>query len=272
MEFLTVLLSSLMTLASPVGLVVDQVAQKELRSRLLAADQLLVRVDNAPNYQLLRGKVDRVRIAGRGLVPLPDVRLAVLELETDPIRVNPDAVRRGRVQLQQPLRTGVRLVLTQADINQALRSPLVTQLLKDLSFDALGSVGRQEAHRYEFHQPRLEFLERQRLRFQVDLRTVDEPTTLAITIESGIAVQSGRTFQLVEPDIRLNGEPVPAQLTTGLIQGLSQRLDLEQLQKLGLTARILQFNIDRQQVDVAAFVQVAPDAKLLAPAVRSQQP
>jgi hypothetical protein len=88
MEFFTILVSSLLALVSPVGLVVDQIALNAIRSQFEKVDQLQVRVDNAPSYQLLQGKVERVRIAGRGL-QLKQIRIAAIELETDPINLDP---------------------------------------------------------------------------------------------------------------------------------------------------------------------------------------
>jgi hypothetical protein len=82
------LVSSLLALVSPVGLVVDQIALNAIRSQFEKVDQLQVRIDNAPSYQLLQGKVERVRIAGRGL-QLKQIRIAAIELETDPINLDP---------------------------------------------------------------------------------------------------------------------------------------------------------------------------------------
>ena len=86
MEFLTILLSSLFGLVSPTGLVVEKVTSNAVRSQFARVEQLQVRVDNPPSYQLLQGKVQKVRIAGRGLqLKQLNIRLAVLELKTDPI-------------------------------------------------------------------------------------------------------------------------------------------------------------------------------------------
>lgn len=65
MEFFTILLSGLLGLVSPAGLVIDRTAESFIRSRF-EVEQLQVRVDNAPSHQLLQGKVERVLIAGRG--------------------------------------------------------------------------------------------------------------------------------------------------------------------------------------------------------------
>lgn len=257
MEFFTIFLSSLLGIFSPVGFVVDRVAEDAIRSQLDRVETLAVRVDNTPNYQLAQGKVDRVRIAGRGIYPEVDIRIAALEIETDAIAVDPSSLRQGQVELKQPLNAGVRLVLTQADINHALQSPQISESLRDLSLDFLGSPA-QQLERYDFVRPQVEFLGDNRLRFQVNLQSQQSETQTPIVIESGIQILSGRQLQLVEPTATIDDKPLPPQLINLLVGGISQRLDLAKLEEQGITARVLQWSLDRDQLSVAAFVQIDP--------------
>lgn len=257
MEFLTIFLSSLITLVSPVGIVVDRVAENAIRAQFEAVEHLQVRVDNAPSYQLVRGRADRVRIAGRGLFPLKAVRLDALELETDPIQVNANSLRRGKPRLEQPLRAGVRLVIKQADVNRALRSPTVTAALRQLGATVLEEQDAKRTQRYEVINPQIEFLDNQRLRFQVELREPKDPTTLKIFAESGIAVIAGRQLQLVQPVVRVDDEGVPEEVLKTLSDGVAEQSDLRQLESSGITVRVLQWQINRDQITLATFVQVA---------------
>src|SRR4028118_813800 len=95
MEFFTILLSGLLAVLSPVNLVADKVTEGAIRARFNKVEQLKVRIDNAPNYQLIQGKVERVRIAGRGLWLTPDIRIGALEVETDPINVDLQSLRQS---------------------------------------------------------------------------------------------------------------------------------------------------------------------------------
>ncbi|UBF27699.1 DUF2993 domain-containing protein [Kovacikia minuta CCNUW1] len=262
MEFVVILLSSLISLVSPAGFVVDKVAQTTIRKQFASVEQLDVRIDNTPSYQLLQGKVDRIRLAGRGLFPYKDVRLEVLELETDPVHVDADRLRRGRVRLKEPLRSGVHAVVKQEDINQALRSPTFVNQLRKLGFSVLENRQARQAQRYELINPRITLLENQRLRLETTLRDTKDLATLEIFFESGIEVVSGRRFRLIQPIARLNEQPVPERVMTAIATGVSERFDLRQFEKSGITARILHLNLNSQQIDLAAFIQVAPDAKL----------
>ena len=256
MEFLTILLSGLLALVSPAGLVIDKVIANNLRSRLNKVEQLEVRVDNTPSYPIVQGKAERVRIAGRGLWLTPDIRIGALEVETDPLNVDIQRLRQGgkksiRESLRQPLQTGVRLVLTQDDLNKALQSPTVKARLRVLGSRLLGG----SPERYEVVNPRLEFLGNNRIRFQVELLQKEaEPTQLLV--ESGLSFAAGHSLTLVEPVVTVNGEPLSPFIVSGLIEGVSRRFDLRTLEERGITARVLQLKIETRELQLAAFVRV----------------
>jgi LmeA-like phospholipid-binding len=264
MQFFAILLSSILGILSPAGLVVDKVAENAIRHQFSSIEKLAVRIDNAPSYRFLQGKADRVRIAGRGLYPIEGVRIAALELETDPIALSPASIRTGKLQLAQPLRAGVRLVLTRQDINRALQSPAIANRFRDLSLNLLANGASQQLQRYTLVDPQVEFLGNNRIRLQVMLAGQQsgnsQPDRQAIVIESGIAIAQGHQIQLVDPQISLDGQPVPSQLVSLLIGGLSDRLDLDQLTDRGITARILKLEVMPDGVAIAGFVSLDPAA------------
>ena len=264
MEFITILLSGVLGLVSPVGLVIDRTAQNAIRSQFKKVEQLQVRVDNAPSYQLLQGKVERVRIAGRGLqLKRGDIRIAALELETDPIDFEPRSLGQKQPKLKRPLQAGVRLVLTQQDINQALQSPMVTTRLRKLGISELRNSTGDSVQRYNFVNPRVEFLENNRLRFQVELQEQGNVKPLAIILESGVGVVAGRQIQLVEPTVSVNGEAVPNEFVSAIAVNFARRLDLRNLEVYGLRARILQLKVTPHKLEVAAFLRVEPSSQFL---------
>jgi hypothetical protein len=267
MEFLVILLSSVLGLVAPVGLVADRTAQNAIRSQLQQVDRLEVRVDNAPSHQLLQGKVERVRIAGRGLkLKQQDIRIAALELETDPIDLAPSSLGKRRLKLNRSFQAGLNLVLEQQDINQALQSPSLRSRLRDLNLGELGSDEDSQPG-YELVNPKVELLANNRLRFQVQLTAAnekpDDDNSLAITVESGLSVVAGRQIQLVKPVVYVNREAVAQQLVNEIATNFSQALDFRNLEVYGLQGRILQLNVNPQKLEIVAFLKVEPSSQLL---------
>ena len=272
MEFITILLSGLLAVVSPVGVVIDKVIESNLRSRLNKVEQLQVRVDNTPSYQALQGKVEKVRIAGRGLWLTPNVRIEALELETDPINLDLQRLRQGseespRTSLRQPVQAGLRLVLTEADLNQTLQSPAVTARLRSVGSRLLGG----SPERFEFLNPRVDLLDNDRIRFQVEVQETNAEL-LAITVESGLSIVAGRSLQLIEPAVSINGRSLSPLLVGGFAGGIGNRFNLRTLEDAGITARLLQLDINADELELAAFVRVDPSSRATASIIRVHHP
>jgi hypothetical protein len=257
MELLTIILSSLLAIASPVGLISDQIIENTLRSYFHDVEILEVRIDNAPSYQILQGKVQRLLIAGRGLEIIPGVRIDTLELETDALDLELNKLRQKnwREALSKPLKTGVRLVLTEKDLNQVLQSEdfqvflqrRVNQLAK---LDLLGKD-------YKLLNPRCQLLGNNRLEFQMQLQKVNsQAPPLEINLELGIGVIGGRKLDLLDLGGTVNGRKLSLRLLNTFAKGISQILDLQVLEKEGITARILQLDITEEEINLATFIQI----------------
>jgi hypothetical protein len=259
MEFFTILISGLLTLLSPANFVLDRVAENAIRDQFDEAEEVHVRIDNAPSYQVLQGRVERVRIAGRGLFPRPNVRIAALEVETDSIAVDPSNLRRGEPTLEQPLQAGVRLVLDRDDLNRALTSPTIARYLRNLSFNLLGDAQAQQAERYDLINPEVEFLDQNRIRIRAMFQEQGGDRQLTVVAESGLEIITGQRLQFVDPSIRVNDSAFPAQLVRQFTNGLSRQFDLQQLETSGITVRVLQLKVDAEQLAIAAFVRVEPE-------------
>lgn len=252
-ELFTILLSSLISLVSPTGVVLDRVAETQIRKRLVTAEQLQVRIDNAPSYQTINGRVDRVLISGRGLFPVREFRIDRLDLETDPI-----AVRLNTLKPEKPIQAGVHLVLTEKDINQALKSPTVANRLRNLGIRFLQRREAQQVERYDFINPEINTLPGGRVRLQVELREQGYSDTLKIVAEAEPKILEGRSLQLKNLKITANGQATPDSISRAIAQGIAKQLDLGQLESAGITVRILSLTLDAAKVQTAMFVQIRP--------------
>lgn len=263
MEFITILLSGLLLIVSPVGIVVDRLAENAIRDRLYAAEDLVVRADNAPNFQLVGGKLDKLRIAGRGISPTADLRLAEIELETDTIDLDIDSLRSGRIQLDAPAQGAMRLAMTEADLNRFLQSDQVDQLLANIRIQAFDRLTARTIDRYRLLNPVVELLGNDRVRVQLDLLDLVLEEKAEIQIDSGLGIVNGQSLQLIDPDLMVDGSPAPQLLVQELIRTVNTRFSLRRFEAAGLTARVLDLGVSDDQLDLAVFLRLEPSAALL---------
>ncbi|MBF2063878.1 MAG: DUF2993 domain-containing protein [Calothrix sp. C42_A2020_038] len=263
MELITILLSGLLGLITPAGILLDHTAENAIRSQLTSFEQLQVRVDNAPTHQLLQGKINQIRIAGRSLqLKRQDFRITALELETDAIEFN-FRNRKQRPLLKQPLQAGCRVVLTEADINELLQSEAFLARLRKLNITSAGTVNTAPEPVYRIANPKVKFLANQRIGFQVEIQEENNTEPLLIKIETGIEIEAGRRLKLIHPVAKVNEEEVPTRFLNVIVNNLNQRLDLGNLEADGLIMRILKFNMKANELEIGAFVRIEPSSKLL---------
>ncbi|NEQ46200.1 MAG: DUF2993 domain-containing protein [Leptolyngbya sp. SIOISBB] len=262
MEWITIILSSLFTLISPVGIVADQVAEGVIRDRLYQADLVDVRIDNTPNFRLVGGRVDRVRFAGRGISPIPEFRIDILDVETDPIDIDLPALQDGKFALDEPIQAATHIVLKTEDINTLLRSPRIQELLNTLEFNLPGASDR-ERNRYRLSNPQIAFLPGNRIQITVDLADRVLQEEVEALVETGIQVIDGHQLVLLEPTIVIDGQSVPQQLINAFTEGIDELLTLKQFDDWAIVARVLQFNLQPETLNLVVYVRVDPSSPLL---------
>jgi len=262
MEWFFIVLTSFLSLLAPVGLALDQVIAATVRRGVAAVEELTVRVDNRPSWALIEGQLQRVRIASRGLEPLPQLRLAEAELETDVIAVDwgtlpPQNLQALRGSLRLPLQGAVRLLITQEDVNRALaRGEIKTQLQA-----LLNRLLPSEAQSLRLNGARISFLAQNRLELELTLtQGLEDQEPLNIAISTGLKVNRGHQLELVEPKASLNGRQISSRILNTAVGLIGDRLDLQPLEKQGIVARLLQLEISPQKAQIAAFVRLEPIA------------
>ena len=296
MQIFILILSSLISVLSPVNFGIDKVAESTIRGQFKKVEQLKVRVDNTPVHNAIGGKVDKIRIAGRGLFPLEGVRIDTLEFETDPINVNVKALRKEKkTELQAPLGVGMRLVIREEDLIKALRAPVVQQEIqkllrglpnsnsKQVQAEPAGEAGRTgipqriqdvraKLDEYRILNPNVEFLPGGRIRLQVEIEEVKTAQKFKIEAESGITFAEGQRLTLTRPMLKLNGEELPEQLIQAFATDLFNRFKLEQLSGLPgslgqvkwsqLTARVIKLEVKDKKLELVAFLRLPQGLKI----------
>ena len=255
MNVLTVLLTSLMGLFSAAGAVPDTVIEAGIRDQVDQVETLAVRTDIATNHQLLRGEINRLRIAARGVYPLAEVRIDTLEVETDGIDVHVNHLQEGDLVWEQPLQAAVHMVLTQEDIDRALRSPLIVEQLEAMNIELFGGVvgGMSEA---TLTHPQIRLLGDDRIQLGAILTQEQTGEQLAVELTTGLAIAQGTQLQFVEPELVANGVAAPSVWVAQYIDSFSSAYTLKSLENQGITARLLDLEITEESISVVSFVRL----------------
>ncbi|NMG08628.1 DUF2993 domain-containing protein [Brasilonema sp. UFV-L1] len=116
----------------------SQEAEKQLSKQLDKVEK--VDVDVQTDFlKIFQGQADKVSIEAQGLVK-QDIRVQEIKLQTDNIDINPLSVLFGQLELNQPVNTTARILLTEADINHALTSRFVRSKMQNFQLNVDGEI------------------------------------------------------------------------------------------------------------------------------------
>ena len=260
MEWLTIILAGFLSILTPTGFVVDHLIENALRQQVKQVETLEVRVDNVPSYQALSGKIDRLRIASRGIEPIENIRIDTLEVETDPISLNLDYLKQNkgkfREALRQPLQGGVKVIVTEADINRALAS----DSLKDRLQKLLNRTLPEQAPKFTLLSAKISLANPDHIQAAIRIQQGEGEKTemLDLVVSSGINVIAGRSIELFDPQATLNGRKLSSRILKGFTDRINERLDLRSQEKSGIWLRLLQLKIGDGNLEVAGFARINP--------------
>jgi LmeA-like phospholipid-binding len=268
MELVTVILSGLLTLISPVGIVAEETIANRIRAQVQSIDELKIRIDNIPSYQIIEGKVDRIRLSSRGIQVNPDFRISSLDLETDPIDVDlqgiqtVDSTENLAKYLQKPAKVALKIGFREIDINLALRSSQIRQLLEDKIAELLPPKEDGTPTRLEIQDLQIDLETNNRIAISATVQnlrsTPENPSFSQVNLEFGIKTPNGRILEIIEPTGRVNDKKLRESILRTFAKRFAARLDLQQLESAGIFVRVLQLNLEPNQLNFVIFIKIDP--------------
>ena len=117
----------------------SQEAEKRISEKLDKVEKIEIDVQT-DLLKIVQGQVDGVSVAGQGLVIQKDIRVQEIKLQTDSIAINPFSALFGQIELNEPVNTIVRIILTEVDINRALASDFVRSKMQNFDLDVDGEI------------------------------------------------------------------------------------------------------------------------------------
>jgi hypothetical protein len=131
---------------------ISQEATRRISSRLEEVEQIQIEVQT-DLLKIFQGQVDAVSLTGQGLVMQQQIRVQEINLQTDSIAVNIVSAIFGQIKLNTPVNVLANIVLTEADINHALASKLIHNLVKDWVLDVQGEFVNLELQQMQIYLP-----------------------------------------------------------------------------------------------------------------------
>lgn len=198
----------------------SQEAEKQISNQLDEVEQIEIDV-KTDLLKILQGQSDGVSVAGQGLVIKEDIRIQEIKLQTDSIAINPFSALFGQIELNEPVNTIIRVLLTEVDINRALTSEFVRSQMQNFELNVDGEIVSFEPEEIQVFLPsngKIEF------RGKVLLKEMGNTRPLAYT-----AIARPRTNSqpaMLEGFNCTEGEGISIELITAFVQKAKELMNI----------------------------------------------
>jgi hypothetical protein len=118
---------------------ISKVAETVISTQLDSAEKLDVDIRTDP-LKMMGGKIDSVSIAGKNLVTQHNLQIQEMELHSDRIDIDLFSILFGKVELNQPVNTTGKFVVTEGQINQNLKSDLILSKIIPFELNVGGQI------------------------------------------------------------------------------------------------------------------------------------
>ncbi|WP_319420775.1 LmeA family phospholipid-binding protein [Pleurocapsa sp. FMAR1] len=271
MELLVSIMSAILAIATSVNAVGDEVLKNKLESQIKSVDTIAVRIDNAPNHDILGGKVKRVRVATRNLQISQAIAFKVLELDVDGIdiklkewlqqdiltEIDGVPTLRLRELFEQPVNIASRAVLTQEQLDNMLQSPFINRTIRRRLQQTLNRIAEKNYRQedFEISSFALDLIDENRIALRMKLSGFDpedgsKDAELNVDFEFALEVIDGISFRLTEQQVFIDGEEVEPEQGVLVVAPVT----LKALEEVGIKVRVLEWESNQDELELALFI------------------
>ncbi|WP_308255545.1 DUF2993 domain-containing protein [Geminocystis sp. GBBB08] len=246
-----------MSLLSPFGLILNNSLINVISNTSENVENVKIRVNSIPTHQLLKGEVDSLQISLKQWQPQPNIRIELLELETDSVKLNLPEIRHIKLDnwqksLKSPLNMGYRLILTENDLNNLIKSPQAESIIAKVG-------GNSQESQFQIISLTFNLLPNNRIAIDTKLKFPTRTEELLnVNLEFSLQLIKGHTLKINDIQGTLNNRRLSSKLLQGFADNINTQLNLRNLEKSGITMRLLQLNINENNLEITGFLHLQP--------------
>lgn len=196
-----------------------------IRSEVESVDNLQVQISGS-DAAIMGGTIEKATVSGENL-RYQGFHVSRVKLDGEGIQLNVNEVVQGGgdLKLLAPVPVRVRMQLTEADLNQTLRTPLVQSQLAQANVRL--PIGGQSVP-FQINDPSVE-VEADLLRIGANV-LVPGGGPVPVTLTTGLEARNGNELILIEPQWISQGETIPVPSLNNLPIQLDQTVQINRLE------------------------------------------
>jgi hypothetical protein len=230
---------------------ISKVAETLLSNQIDAAQEINVDIHTDP-LKMVQGEVDSVSISGKNLVTQQDLRVKDMELHTDRVDIDLFSVLFGKIELNQPINSTGRVVITEADINQNLKSDFVLNKLTPFKLNVDGQIIHLKL------QPpmKLQLPSEGKVVFSSNVQISKEGKTQQVRFTGVMYPRRDNQDVLMEKFSLEEGQAISINILVALMEKLKELIDSPSLEYNGTTFRIKEMDVQKGTISLEVEAQI----------------
>jgi LmeA-like phospholipid-binding len=234
---------------------ISKVAETVLSEQIDTAQNLDVDIRTDP-LKMIGGKIDSVAIAGKDLVTQQDLQIQEMEFHTDRVDIDLFSLLFGKVELNQPVNATGRFVVTEADINQNLKSNFLLSKLTPFKLNVDGQIVL-----IEFKPPmELQIPSDNKLVFTSNVEMSQGGKTQQVRFTGVMHPRTDNQDVLMEKFILEEGQAISLNVLVAFMNRLKELIDSPYLEYNGAKFRIKKMDVKKgiMSLEVEAKIDRIP--------------
>ncbi|MBD2493222.1 DUF2993 domain-containing protein [Nostoc sp. FACHB-280] len=229
---------------------ISQEAERRLSNQLDEAEQIDVNVQT-DLFKIVQGQADGVSLSGKGLVFKENIRVQDIKLQTDSIAVNPFSAIFGQIEFNAPVNAIARIVMTESDINQALKSEFVQNSAKNYDLNVEGEIVR-----FEIQNMQLSFPENNKIEFQGLMTITEKGKSRPLGFTARFQPRIYANPIILESFDCHQGEGVSLELVLALMQKVKELINLPDFTWEGTKFKIINMEVKQHHLILLVETQI----------------
>jgi hypothetical protein len=221
--------------------IISQVAESRLSEELDKAEKIDVDVQT-DLLKMFQGQADGVSVAGRGLV-MRGIRVQDIKLQTDSVAINPLSVLFGQPELNKPVNTSARVVLTEADINHALTSEFVRSKMQNFELNVDGEIVSLQPQEIQIH-----LIDNGKMAFTGKVLLTEKGKARTVAFTAQICPRTQHKPIILESFNLTQGEGISLEVVVALVQKVKELVNLPSFEFDDVVLRVKNMEVQKSSM------------------------
>ncbi|WP_017317949.1 LmeA family phospholipid-binding protein [Mastigocladopsis repens] len=227
----------------------SQEAERRLSEQLDGAEKIDVDVQT-DLLKIFQGQADGVSVTGQGLV-MRGIRVQDIKLQTDSVAVNPLSAIFGQVELNHPINSTARIVLTETDINHALTSDFVRSKMQNFELNVEGEIVCLQPQEIQIH-----LLANGKIGFTGKVLLKEKGNARPVSFTAQVCPRTKHKPIMLENFNCTQGEGISLEVVVALMQKVKQLVNLPYFEFDDVVLRVKNMEVQKGTVTLLVDAHV----------------